>query len=56
MNIGDKIPEVLGFDASGREVKASDIQRTTPLVAPLRLAASAPDMAHCAKPGMKLWE
>ena len=24
MNIGDKIPEVLGFDASGREVKASD--------------------------------
>ena len=24
MNIGDKIPEVLGFDASRREVKASD--------------------------------
>lgn len=24
MEIGDKIPEVLGYDASGREVKASD--------------------------------
>lgn len=24
MNIGDKIPEVLGYDAQGKEVKASD--------------------------------
>ncbi|MDO4511910.1 MAG: peroxiredoxin [Bacteroidales bacterium] len=24
MNIGDKIPEILGFDANGREVKAAD--------------------------------
>ena len=24
MNIGDRIPEVLGFDAQGNEVKAGD--------------------------------
>ena len=26
MNIGDKIPEILGIDQDGREIKASDIR------------------------------
>lgn len=26
MNIGDKIPEILGIDQDGREIKASDYQ------------------------------
>lgn len=24
MNVGDRIPEILGFDQDGREIKASD--------------------------------
>ena len=26
MNIGDKIPEILGIDQDGREIKASDFR------------------------------
>ena len=28
MNIGDKIPEILGIDQDGREIKASDYRRS----------------------------
>ena len=32
MNIGDKIPEVLGVDQDGREIKASDYRGKKPAV------------------------
>ena len=29
MNVGDKIPEILGIDQDGREIKASDYRGRT---------------------------
>ena len=34
MNIGDRIPEVLGHDQNGREIKASDYAGRKTLVVP----------------------
>ena len=41
MNIGDKIPEILGIDQDGREIKASDFRGT------LQLSESQHQRLYC---------
>ena len=50
MNVGDRIPEILGIDQDGREIKASDYRgRKIVLYAILRLtqADAQPRLARC---------
>ena len=64
MNIGDKVPEVLGRDEQGREIRLSDyrgrklvlysIRRTTPVAVRLRLAACATATMSC-RPQATRW-
>jgi len=51
MNIGDRIPEMLGKDQDGREIKAADFRGCKLFSTPTRKTthrAAPPRLAHCA--------
>ena len=50
MNVGDKIPEILGIDQDGREIKASDYRGrkiVSELIRRLTPADALPRLAPC---------